>query len=75
MLSQEDKNYIYTEFMDRLKELLDIVNSNGKCGLAEIKNVTEDHFYQSKTLGEMTWWELNLSYIHLYKSIVFIKKN
>ena len=48
MLSQEDKNYIYTEFMDRLKELLDIVNSNGKCGLAEIKNVTEDHTYKEK---------------------------
>jgi hypothetical protein len=64
-----------TDFMDRLKELLDIVNSNGKCGLAELKNISKDHFYQDKVLGEMTWWEMNVAFINLYKSIVFIGKN
>lgn len=64
-----------TEFMDRLKELLDITNSNGKCGLAEVKNIHQDHFYQTKVLGEMNWWELNVAFINLYKSIVFIGKN
>lgn len=63
-----------TEFMDRLKQLLDITNSNGKCGLAEIKNIESDSFYQQNKLGKLDWWESNIEYIHLYRSIVFIKK-
>lgn len=64
-----------TIFMDRLKELLDCVNSGGKCGLANIIKIENDGFYQSKKLGEMNWWERNINFIHLYRSIVFIKKN
>jgi len=64
-----------TDFMDMLKNLLDLTNSNGKCGLAEIKNIDKDGFYQEKRLGEMNWWEKSIQYIHLYRSIVFIKKN
>ncbi len=63
-----------TAFMDRLKEMLDLVNSNGKCGLAEIKNIRKDHVYQNKKIGEMDWWEKSIEYIHLYRSIAFIKK-
>lgn len=63
-----------TSFMDRMKELLDLINSNGKCGLAEIKNIHKDNFYQEKRLGEMNWWEENIEYLHTYKSIMFIKK-
>ncbi len=62
-------------FMDRLNELLDCVNSMGKCGLADPSNIKEDLFYQSKKLGEMNWWEKSIEYIHLFRSIVFIKKS
>lgn len=63
-----------TLFMDRLKELLDIVNGNGKCGLAEMKNIDVDHVYQGKKRGAMDWWEESVEYVHLYRSIAFIKK-
>jgi hypothetical protein len=61
-------------FMNRMKEVLDLINSNGKCGLAEMKNIKEDHVYQERKFGEMNWWEANIEYLHMYKSIVFIKK-
>ncbi len=63
-----------TLFMNRLKELLDCVNSGGKCGIADISNIKEDNFYQRKELGELNWWEKSIDSIHLYRSIVFIKK-
>lgn len=63
-----------TSFMDRMKELMDVTNSRGKCGLANIKKIKDDGFYQSGTKGEMDWWESNIEFIHLYRSIVFIKK-
>jgi len=65
---------VETDFMDRMKSLLDVVNGNGKCGLADIKNLETDNYYQNKTRGEMDWWEMNVEYIHLYRSIIFIKK-
>lgn len=63
-----------TSFMDRMKELMDSVNSNGKCGLANIKKLEEDGFYKSKTLGELNYWDQSVEFINLYRSIVFIKK-
>lgn len=57
-----------TAFMDRLKELLDYVNGNGKFALAG-KNEKSN-----KVPGEIGWWEKSIEYIHLYRSIVFIKK-
>lgn len=63
-----------TSFMDRMKELLDCINARGKCGLADIRNIQQDHFYKSKKLGAMNWWEKSIEYLHLYRSIVFIKK-
>lgn len=62
-------------FIDRLKELMDAVNGNGKCGLADLANINDDIYYQKRTRGEMDWWEKNIEFIHLYRSIVFIKKN
>ena len=63
-----------TAFMDRLKELMDSVNGNGKGGLAEIENSAQDHVYQERKYGEMDWWEKNVEYVHLHRSIVFIGK-
>jgi hypothetical protein len=61
-------------FMNRLKELTDSVNGHGKWGLAEITNSADDHVYQGKKFGTPDWWDHNVEYIHLYRSIVFIKK-
>jgi hypothetical protein len=63
-----------TVLMDRLKELLDLTNSNGKCGIADIKNIEKDTVYKIKKVGVMNWWEQSIEFIHLYRSIVFIKK-
>jgi len=61
-------------FMDLLKKLLDDVNSGGKSGVANIQRDKEDGWYQQKRMPEMTWWEKNVEFVHLYRSIVFIKK-
>ena len=63
-----------TAFMDRLKEIMDCVNSSGKCGLADINKLQEDGFYQQKSLGELGYWDKIVEYVHHYKSIVFVKK-
>lgn len=63
-----------TSFMDRLKELLDMVNSSGKCSLADMKNAERDQASASRKVADMTWWERSIEYLHLYRSIVFIKK-
>lgn len=63
------------DFMDRLKELLDRVNSRGKCGLAEIDNLEQDGFYRQGSLGPMDWWDRSIEAIHLYRSIVFFDKS
>jgi hypothetical protein len=61
-------------FMDRLKELLDAVNSGGKSGVANIQKDDDDSWLAQKRMPEMTWWEKNVEFVHLYRSIVFIKK-
>jgi beta-1,4-mannosyl-glycoprotein beta-1,4-N-acetylglucosaminyltransferase len=61
-------------FMNRLKGLMDMINGNGKYGLAEINNSNHDHVYQNRQFGEPTWWEQNLDSIHLHRSIVFITR-
>lgn len=63
------------DFMDRLKDLLDRVNSRGKCGLAEIDNLGQDSFYQAGSMGSMDWWDRSIEAIHLYRSIVFFEKS
>lgn len=61
-------------FMDRLKAMLDEVNSAGKSGKADIEKDPTDGEYLSKKFGEMTWWEKNVEFVHLYRHIVFIKR-
>ncbi|MCC6323470.1 class I SAM-dependent methyltransferase [Candidatus Nomurabacteria bacterium] len=61
-------------FIDLLKKLIDGVNSGGKSGTANIALDDEDGWYHQKKLAPMDWWEKNLEFIHLYRSIVFIKK-
>lgn len=62
-------------FMKRLSRLADSVNGRGKWGLSEIKNETQDEFYQQRKNGNPNWWDRSVEYIHLYRSIVFIKKH
>lgn len=61
-------------FIDLLKKLIDDVNSGGKSGVANIQRDSDDGWYNQKRLPPMTWWEKNVEFIHLYRSIVFIKK-
>jgi len=61
-------------FMKRLSKLMNSVNGRGKWGLADKKNEKEDSLFQKKRFGKPDWWDRNVEYIHLYRSIVFIRK-
>lgn len=61
-------------FMDRMKRAMDSVNGHGKWGLAAIENAATDIVFQEKQHGTPDWWDTNVEYVHLYRSIVFIKK-
>lgn len=61
-------------FIETLKKLIDDVNSGGKSGVANIQRDKEDGWYNQKRMPEMTWWEKNVEFVHIYRSIVFIKK-
>lgn len=61
-------------FIDTIKRLVDDVNSAGKSGSADINRDFEDGRYSQKIGSEMTWWEKNVEFLHLYRSIAFIKK-
>lgn len=61
-------------FIDLLKDLIDGVNSGGKSGIANIVKDIDDGWYNQKRMPEMTWWEKSIEFLHLYRSIVFIKK-
>lgn len=58
--------------MARVKGLLDDVNAGGKTGIGDIKKDPQDPVYQKYGHGKMTWWERNVSFVHAYRSIVFI---
>ena len=58
--------------MAKMKELVDDVNGGGKTGIGDIKKDPADPMFKQKGLGKMTWWERNVSFIHFYRSIVFI---
>lgn len=62
-------------FMDRFKQLLDLVNAQGKSGIAEVANQDHDSFYTRRPLGTINWWEKSIESIHQYRSIVFIHKS
>lgn len=58
--------------MARVKGLLDDVNGGGKTGIGDIKKDQQDPVYRKYGHGKMTWWERNVSFVHAYRSIVFI---
>lgn len=60
-------------FIDRLKELVDMVNSSGKSGTANNALDATDHYHLSNKT-ELSWWENAIEFVHLYRSIVFIRK-
>jgi len=63
-------------FMSMLRNLLDVTNANGKCGNADVKNSYNDRHYIQNNLftNPLNDWEKMLEFVHLYRSIVFIKK-
>lgn len=64
-----------TKFMDRMKDLLDVINANGKCGFADPRKIKEDNYYNTKNeRGPLTTMEKEIEFLHIYRSIVFIKK-
>jgi hypothetical protein len=66
---------INNNFTNVLKQLLDNVNSGGKSGTAERKNQHTDAVLNQRMLGSLDWWDTQIESIHLYRSIVFIKKH
>ena len=58
--------------MAKVKQLIDDVNSGGKTGIGDIKKDPQDPVYRERGHGKMTWWERNVSFVHAYRSIVFI---
>lgn len=61
-------------FRKRLSRLIGSVNGRGRFGLSEIKNIATDEFFQKRKFGNPNWWDMSVEYLHLYRSIVFIKK-
>jgi hypothetical protein len=61
-------------FIDTIKKLIDDINSSGKFGVADIRKDIDDGWYIQKEMPEITWWEKNVEFLHLYRGIVFIKK-
>ncbi len=58
--------------MAKMKQLVDDVNGGGKTGIGDIKKDAQDPMFKEKGMGKMTWWERNVSFVHFYRSIVFI---
>lgn len=60
--------------VDRVKQLVDEVNSGGKSGIGDIKKDANDGEFRERGDGKMTWWEKNVRFVHLYRSLVFVGK-
>ena len=58
--------------MAKMKQLVDDVNAGGKTGIGDIHKDPQDPMFKERGKGKMTWWERNVSFIHFYRSIVFI---
>ena len=58
--------------MAKMKQLLDDVNGGGKTGIGDIRKDPQDPVYKERGHGKMTWWERNVSFVHAYRSIIFI---
>jgi hypothetical protein len=53
-----------------MKQLVDEVNGGGKFGIADEKKESRLGFMRKP----VTWWEQNVEFMHIYRSIVFIKR-
>lgn len=62
------------KMIHKINELIDDLNSNGKCGIADINKINEDLFYINNG-NKLSESEKIIDFIHLYKSICIIKKN
>lgn len=62
-------------FVRRLRKLTNSLNGRGKWGLADMRNESHDEVYKTRMFGNPNWWDQSVEYIHLYRSIVFIKKH
>ena len=58
--------------MAKMKQLVDDVNAGGKTGIGDIKKDPTDPMFKERGIGRMTWWERNVSFVHFYRSIIFI---
>jgi hypothetical protein len=61
-------------FIDTLKLMIDAVNASGKSGTADRAHDIDDSVVIHKPHGPMTYWEQHVEFVHIYRSIVFIKK-
>jgi len=85
----EDLHACYTNegapvFINAVKKIVDHVNASGKSICANIKyDETNGEFYIQakendfvrKNITGMNWWEKSVEFMHLYRSIIFIKKS
>jgi demethylmacrocin O-methyltransferase len=67
---QKDVNQ---NFNNVLKSLVDHVNASGFTGIGSRVNDHKDPVYKQSS-HNMSWWDKNVEYMHLYRNIVFIKK-
>ena len=60
--------------IERIKGLVDDVQAGGKSGIGDYKKDQQDPEYAARGDGKMTWWEKNVSFLHLYRGMAFIGK-
>lgn len=57
--------------IERIKKLVDEVNCGGKSGIGDPKKDQQDGEYKRRG-NNVTWWEKNVKYLHVYRSMAFI---
>lgn len=67
---QKDINLNFNEV---LKQLLDHVHASGYTGIGSKENNHKDPVFKQDG-HKMTWWDMNVEYLHVYRNIAFIKK-
>jgi len=63
-------------FIERIKELIDCTNANGKVGNANLKTTNSDRLFieNVKNGNSLTEYESSIEAMYLYRGIAFIKK-
>ena len=62
------------KMIHKISQLIDDLNSNGKCGFADINKINDDLFYINND-NKLTQSEKCIDFIHLYNTTCIIKKN